>query len=94
MEAHENTCSLFSFLCELESLACDEIEAAAAKFVTEYKDGLDQILGMELVQFTAFFTHFPEDEYYNIERENFLCKLSMRKKVADTFPNVEIMLRI
>lgn len=71
---------------------CNEIEAAAAKLVSEYKDDLDQSLGVELVQFAAFFTHFPEDD--KMGREQFLYKLLMDKHVADTFPNVEIMLRM
>jgi len=90
LEAHENTCSLFGVLCELESLDYNEIVAAAAKLVAEYKDYLNQTIRVELVQFAAFFTHFPEDE--KIERDHFLCKLLMNKNVADTFPNVEIML--
>ena len=32
----------------MESVDCDEIEAAAAKLVAEYKDDLDQTLGVEL----------------------------------------------
>ncbi|PIK45327.1 hypothetical protein BSL78_17828 [Apostichopus japonicus] len=62
LEAYENTCSLFGFLRKLETLDCNEIEAAAAKLVSEYKVDLDQSLGVELVQFAAFFTHFPEDD--------------------------------
>ena len=54
MNAYENICSLFGFLRKLESMDCDEIEAAAAKLVSEYKDDLDQTLGVELVQFAAF----------------------------------------
>jgi len=93
LEVHKNTCSLFVFFfCELESLDCDETEAAAAKLVAEYKDYLDQILGVELVQFPAFFTHFPEGE--NIQRDHFLYKLLMNKKIAGTFQNVEMILQI
>lgn len=55
---------------------------------------LDQTLGVELVQFAAFSTRFLEDEDDKIGREHFLYKLLMDKKVADTFPNVEIMLRM
>ena len=46
------------------------------------------------MQFVAFFTHFLEDEDDKIGRTHFLYKLLMDKKVADTFPNVEIMLRM
>jgi len=48
LEAYENTCSLFGFLCKVESLSCDEIEAAAAKLVAKYKDDLDQTLVLNL----------------------------------------------
>jgi len=42
-----------------------------------YKDDLDQTLGVEFVQFAAFFTHFPEDEDDKIGREHLLYKLLM-----------------
>jgi len=67
-------------------------EAVAAKLIAEYKDDLDQTLGVELMQYAAFFTHFPEDD--KTGREHFLYRLLMNKKVVDTFPNVEIMLQM
>lgn len=99
LKAYENTCSLFGFLSGLESLSCTEIEAAAVKLVCEYKDDLDQSLGVELVQFAAFFTQFLDDyvktdSFGKARKEHFLYKLLLDKKVADTFPNVEIMLRM
>ena len=47
---------------------------------------------MELVQFAALFTQFQDEEDEKKVREHFLYKLLLDKKVADTFPNVEIML--
>ncbi|XP_064115067.1 uncharacterized protein LOC135221173 [Macrobrachium nipponense] len=96
LKAYENTCSLFGFLSELESLSCTEIKAAAVKLMCEYKDDLDQSLGVELVQFAAFFTQFLDDyvKTDSFGKEHFLYKLLLDKKVADTFPNVEIMLMV
>ncbi|XP_064113565.1 uncharacterized protein LOC135220224 [Macrobrachium nipponense] len=96
LKDYENTCSLFGFLSGLESLSCTEIEAAAVKLVCEYKDDLDQSLGVELVQFAAFFTQFLDDyvKTDSFGKEHFFYKLLLDKKVADTFPNVEIMLRM
>ena len=51
LKVYEKTCSLFSFLHELESMDFNEIEAAAAKLVAEYKEDLDETLAVELVQF-------------------------------------------
>jgi len=48
-----------------------------------YKGGLYQILGVELVYFAAFFTHFPRDD--KIGRWLILYKLLMNKKDADKF---------
>ncbi|XP_042224315.1 uncharacterized protein LOC121868110 [Homarus americanus] len=93
LKAYEETCSLFGFLSKLESMNCDEIEAAAAKLVAVYKNDLDQTLGVELVQFTAFFTQFLEDEDDEKGRAHYLYKLLIDKKVVDTFPSGEIMLR-
>ncbi|XP_042204329.1 uncharacterized protein LOC121854007 [Homarus americanus] len=92
LKAYEETCSLFGFLSKLESMNCNEIEAAAAKLVAQYKNDLDQTLGVELVQFTAFFTLFLEDEDDEKGRAHYLYKLLIDKKVVDTFPNVEIIL--
>ena len=41
------------------------------------------------MQFSAYFTNFSEND--KIEKYYFLYKLLMNKKVADTFPNVEII---
>ena len=67
-----------------------KIEADAAKLVAEYKDDLEPTLGVELVQFASFCTHFPGDEGDKIGRER--LQTVVNKKVADTFPNAEIML--
>jgi len=90
LKAYSNIYSLFGFLHKLESLGSDEIEAAAAKLVSVYKDDLDQTLGTELVQFSAFVNHCLEEENDKTSRHRFLFKLL----VVDTFPNVEIMLRM
>jgi len=69
----------------------DEIEAAAAaaaKLVSVYKNDLDQTLGTELVQFSAFVNHCLEEENDKTSRHHFLYKLLVDKKVVDTFPNV------
>ena len=79
LKAYENTCSLFGFLRKLDSLECNEIEAAARKLVDEYKDDLDPALSGELMQFTAFFTEFLLEEDDNIGREHFLYKLLLKK---------------
>ncbi|XP_065654747.1 uncharacterized protein LOC136081364 [Hydra vulgaris] len=94
LKAYENNYSLFGFLRKQDSLECNEIEAAARKLVDEYKDDLDPALSGELVQFTVFFTKFLLEEDDNIGREHFLYKLLLKKQVVDTFPNVEIMLRM
>jgi len=49
LKAYENT--RYLFFCTLESTDCDKIEAAAGELVAEYKDDLNQTLGVELVQF-------------------------------------------
>ena len=65
-----------------------------SKTVCEYKYDLQRSLGVELMQFAAFFTQFQDEEDGKKGREHFLYKLLLDKKVVDTFPNVEIMLRM
>lgn len=74
---------LVSCVHKLESLDCNETQAAAAKLVAENKDDLDKISDVECVQFAAFFIHFLEGEDDMIGREHFLYKVLMDKKVAD-----------
>ena len=66
--------SLFDVLCEVISLDCDEIVTAPAQLFAEDKDDLDITPCVELVQFAALFTHFPEDD--KIGKEHFHYKFS------------------
>ena len=58
----------------------------------DQKTALDQTLSVELIQFAAFFTHFPKDDKIGIQ--HILYELLMNKTDGDTFPNVEKMLRM
>ena len=48
----------------------------------------------ELCQFVAFANIFTDEEPKDISTELFLYKLIIDKGVQDTFPNIEIALRI
>ena len=71
-----------------------EIESSADNLDIVYKDDLEQCFGNELVQFVAFSNEFLKDADDNIDKEHFLYKLIIDKRVKCSFPNVEIALRM
>jgi len=59
--------------------------------------GLDSSPGAStktVIQFSAFVNHRLEEENDKTSRHHFLYKLWVDKKIVDTFPNVEIMIRM
>ena len=69
LDAYKNIRSLSGFLYKLEEMDAKEIEGAAVKLHSEYKDDLEPKLGNELVQFTVQFTYEDEEKTTNKIRE-------------------------
>ena len=67
---------------------------AASNLVEVYKNDLDVCLGNELVQYVEFVNAFMEEQAKDVSRENFLYQLILQKRVQESFPNVEIALRM
>ena len=75
-----------------------DIQRAAVKLVERYDQDLDSCQGNELVQLEDFcksnqYVNFMNDEQ-GIEHEQLLYSLIVEKRLTDTFPNVEITLRM
>ncbi|XP_037797211.1 uncharacterized protein LOC119592460 [Penaeus monodon] len=94
LQAYKDISSKFSFFNHLKELSSDDLQAAAEQLLKSYPDDLDKTLADELVQFVAFVNIFADEEPGNISTEHFLHRLIMDKGVQDTFPNIEIALRI
>jgi hypothetical protein len=93
--AYELVCSRFGFLSELEALDPNDIQSAAKILVTAYSEDLDECIGNELVQFAEFVKLFkPNEQKNDTSAEQFMYQLIHEKHVNETFPNVEIALRI
>ena len=78
----------------LSILSAEQIQVAAANLVSSYPDDLDNSFADELQQFAKFANIFNDEEPDDISTEMFLYKLILGKRVQDTFPNVEIALRM
>lgn len=95
LAAYELVCSRFGFLSELEAHDPNDIQSAAKILVTAYSEDLDECLGNELVQFAEFVKLFkPNEQKNDTSAEQFMYQLIHEKHVNETFPNVEIALRI
>ena len=71
-----------------------EIEEAAKKLREAYPHDLDEYIVGEMVHFSHFIRPFQKDEPEDISFEQYCYNLLFEKDVKDTFPNVEIVLRM
>jgi hAT family C-terminal dimerisation region len=93
MKAYDDICKTFGFLSELTSLSIEQIEDKAKNLVSSYPDDLEDTLVAELIQFAAFMrTQKPVT--VNKSAELTMYKLLSSLNLSQTFPNVEIGLRI
>src|SRR6218665_616042 len=89
--------SRFGCLRKLDVLSSQEILTAASNLVEVYilyKDDLDVSIGNELVQFADFVDAFKDEQADDVSREHFMYQLIHKKRVQESFPNVEIALRM
>src|SRR6218665_2555580 len=89
--------SRFGCLRKLDVLSSQEILTAASNLVEVYilyKDDLDVSIGNELVQFADFVDAFKDEQADDVSREHFMYQLLHKKRVQESFPNVEIALRL
>ena len=94
LSAYEQICSRFSFMGRLENLNISEIQDALDNLVSINKDDIEDNLGIEMVQFVEFYKVFKESRDEKISIQQFMYKLIHDHDVQETFPNVEIALRI
>jgi len=97
MKAYDYICKAFGFLSELTSLSTEEIEDKAKNLVSSYPDDLEDTLVAELIQFAAFMRNRirkPLTDTVKESPELAMYKLLSSLNLSQTFPNVEIGLRI
>ena len=94
LQAYKQISSQFNFFSHLKELSSDELQAAAEQLVRSYPDDFDITFIDELCQFVTFANIFTDEEPKDISTELSLYKLIRDKGVQDTFPNIEIALRI
>ena len=93
MKAYDDICKVFGFLSELTSLTIEQIEDKAKNLVSSYPNDLEDTLVDELIQFAAFMrTQKPVT--VNESAELTMYRLLSSLNLSQTFPNVEIGLRI
>ena len=94
LQAYKHISSQFSFFRHPRKMHSNEIRAAAERLIRFYPDDLDVEFIAEMTQFAEFANVFIGEDPEDISIELFLYRLIMDKGVHDTFPNVEIALRI
>lgn len=94
LQAYAHISRLFGFFAHLNALSSDELQDAAKQLIAAYPDDLDIVFVEEIRQFVPFVNIFNDEEPEDIGTELFLYRLLISKGVQDTFPNVEVSLRI
>ena len=72
----------------------DELRVASDILIESYPDDIDDSILDELCQFAEFFAIFSDEEPEDISTELYLYQLIKEKGVEDTFPSIEVALRI
>jgi len=75
-------------------LTADEIRNAAAELVLMYNTDLETCTENEMIQFGDLSKLFAPEKTYERSPELFLYQLLANRRLNDTFPNVEISLRM
>ena len=84
----------FGFFGRLSELSPEKLRAAAKQLIQSYPNDFDISFVEELHQFATFANIFADEEPEDISTELFLHRMIISKRVQDTFPNVEIALRM
>jgi len=93
MKAYDDVHKTFGFLSELMSLNIEQIEDKAKNLVSAYPEDLEDTLVAELTQFAASM-RIQKPASVNESAELTMYKLLSSLNLCQTFPNVEITLRI
>lgn len=94
LSAYDLISSRFGFLRKINVLSPQQILTAASDLVKVYKDDLDICFGNELLQFADILVSFSDEQTGQMSTEHFMYQLLLQKRLQDSFPNVEIALRM
>ncbi|CAI6376900.1 unnamed protein product [Macrosiphum euphorbiae] len=92
LKAYEVICDRFGFFGQLNNLSNEELQEAAKKLVAVYDDDLDELLCVEIINFSEFIKLYSKPT--EMSNEHFMYKTLIEKYVISAFPNVEIALRM
>jgi len=93
MKAYDDVSEAFGFFSQLTSLSTEQIENKGKNLISSYPDDLEDTLVAELIQFAAFMrTQKPVTVSESAELTMYRVLSSLN--LSQTFPNVEIALRI
>ncbi|XP_058788983.1 uncharacterized protein LOC131662970 [Phymastichus coffea] len=84
----------FGFLSNFHQISRLQISICAKRLLDIYKDDLESNLEMELLQFQEFCSDLLEFDPEKSSREQAMYTLIIHKEVHESFPNVEIHLRM
>jgi len=94
LKAYEVICDRFSFFSRLYEQSYEELQEAAKQLVKVYKDDLDELLCVEIVNFAEFMKLYSSSKPTQMSNKHFMYKTLIEKDVYTAFPNVAVALRI
>ena len=92
LEAYKTVCSLFGFMDNMKNMSPGELRAASEYLVKTYSSDLELTLSEEIVQFAEFVRPNVQQLSGNVEVE--MYRILMEPGIRETFPNVEVALRL
>lgn len=88
--AYEKLSKLFGFLRNITRMSCEDIESSCRLVIATYTNDLSEALCSEMLHFSEFLKRSSCE----IKNEMEMYEALHKSHVKDTFPNVEVLLRI
>ena len=93
-KAYEGIAQKFGFFRNITKMNKKDLKAAAQRLVAAYPSDLDHSFDSEIIQFSAFVQYYINEEPKKVSFEQFCYNLLHDKEVKESFPNVEVALRM
>ena len=93
-KAYEDIAQKFGFFRNITKMNKKDLKAAAQRLVAAYSSDLDHPFDSEIIKFLAFVQYYINEEPKKVSFEQFCYNLLHDKEVKESFPNVEVALRM
>lgn len=94
ISAYQELREIFGFLQNLDTINSEQAKKNAEVVCKIYPEDLEDSLGVELVHYSEFLKLYIHEKPDDMSKEHFMLKVLIEKPVRNSFPNVEILLRM